>query len=139
MKKIGSGLAVLCALTGPGLFAASASATVEDIYVTGPSTPGQPYSRACNYVGAQCEIVARLIGADNQDPVVITINGTDLGAPRYARYTNRSAAFIEWRAPALGTYTVIAEQGTSTSTLVINITEPSSGTGSALLPSGSAG
>ncbi|MGW5453835.1 hypothetical protein [Nocardia sp. NPDC003979] len=46
--------------------------------------------------------------------------------------------YVGWRPPAKGTYTIVATQGSSTKTLVVEVTgDPQLGSGSAGLPSGS--
>ncbi|MEU4320460.1 hypothetical protein AB0F85_11015 [Nocardia fluminea] len=126
------------ALILPATLAPAASAEVEDItiYALGSEVPV-----ACDYVGANCSVMARMFGSDYALPATVTINGRELSSPERLDYPDRERSAIRgtWRPPAKGTYTIVATQGSSTKTLVIEITgDPQLGSGSAgLLPSGS--
>ncbi|MGF0318811.1 hypothetical protein [Nocardia fluminea] len=126
------------ALILPATLAPAASAEVEDItiYALGSEVPV-----ACDYVGANCSVMARMFGSDYALPATVTINGRELSSPERLDYPDRERSAIRgtWRPPAKGTYTIVATQGSSTKTLVVEITgDPQLGSGSAgLLPSGS--
>lgn len=96
---------------------------------------------ACDYVGANCSVMARMFGSDYALPATVTINGRELSSPERLDYPDRQRSAIRgtWRPPAKGTYTIVATQGSSTKTLVVEITGNAQlGSGSAgLLPSGS--
>ncbi|PKV81486.1 hypothetical protein [Nocardia fluminea] len=127
------------ALILPATLAPAASAEVEDITIYALGTSEVPV--ACDYVGADCSVMARMFGSDYALPATVTINGRELTSPERLDYPDRQRSAIRgtWRPPAKGTYTIVAAQGSSTKTLVIEITgDPQLGSGSAgLLPSGS--
>ena len=127
------------ALILPAALAPAASAEVEDITIYALGTSEVPV--ACDYVGADCSVMARMFGSDYALPATVTINGRELTSPERLDYPDRQRSAIRgtWRPPAKGTYTIVATQGASTKTLVIEITgDPQLGSGSAgLLPSGS--
>ncbi|MEV0853731.1 hypothetical protein ACGFQG_10380 [Nocardia fluminea] len=127
------------ALILPATLAPAASAEVEDITIYAWGTGEVPV--ACDYVGADCSVMARMFGADYALPATVTINGRELSSPERLDYPDRQRSAVRgtWRPPAKGTYTIVATQGSSTKTLVVEITgDPQLGSGSAgLLPSGS--
>ncbi|MFJ2663229.1 hypothetical protein ACIO14_02680 [Nocardia fluminea] len=127
------------ALILPATLAPAATAEVEDITIYAWGNSEVPV--ACDYVGANCSVMARMFGSDYALPATVTINGRELSSPERLDYPDRERSAIRgtWRPPAKGTYTIVATQGASTKTLVIEITgDPQLGSGSAgLLPSGS--
>ncbi|WP_336081100.1 hypothetical protein [Nocardia sp. SSK8] len=135
-----AGLTALAAgaLVLPAILAPTASAEVEDItiYAWGGEVPV-----ACDYVGANCTVMARMFGADYALPASLTINGRELDSAERLDYPDRERSALRgtWRPPAKGTYTIVATQGSSTKTLVLEVTgDAQLGSGSAgLLPTGS--
>lgn len=125
--------ALLAGALIPATLAPAASAEVEDITVYAWDSGEVPV--ACDYVGANCSIMARMFGADYALPATVTINGRELSSPERLDYPDRERSAVRgtWRPPAKGTYTIVATQGSSTKTLVVEIT------GDARLGSGSAG
>ncbi|MFB7875684.1 hypothetical protein ACFC06_10555 [Nocardia sp. NPDC056064] len=130
-----AGLTALAAgaLVLPALLAPTASAEVEDITISAWGNSEIPV--ACDYVGANCTVMARMFGSDYALPATLTINGQELTSAERLDYPDRERSALRgtWRPPAKGTYTIVATQGSSTKTLVIEIT------GDAQLGSGSAG
>ncbi|KAF0844829.1 hypothetical protein [Nocardia caishijiensis] len=134
-----AGLTALAAgaLILPATLAPTASAEVEDItiYAWGSEMPV-----ACDYVGANCTVMARMFGADYALPATLTINGRELDSAERLDYPDRQRSALRgtWRPPAKGTYTIVATQGSSTKTLVLEVTgDAQLGSGSAGFPSGS--
>ncbi len=125
--------ALLAGALIPATLAPAASAEVEDITIYAWDSGEVPV--ACDYVGANCSIMARMFGADYALPAAVTINGRELSSPERLDYPDRERSAVRgtWRPPAKGTYTIVATQGSSTKTLVVEIT------GDARLGSGSAG
>ncbi|MFC4375080.1 hypothetical protein ACFO5K_13330 [Nocardia halotolerans] len=127
------------ALILPAILAPAASAEVDDITIYTWGDGGMP--AACDYVGAECHVMARMFGSDYDLPATVTINGRELGSAERLDYPDRQRSAIRgtWRPPAKGTYTIEATQGSSTKTLVVEVTgDARFGSGSAgLLPSGS--
>lgn len=135
-----AGLTALAAgaLTLPALLAPAASAEVEDITIQAWGSSGEPI--ACDYVGASCSVMARMFGSDYALPATVTINGRELSSSERLDYPDRQRSAIRgtWSPPAKGTYTIVATQGSSSKTLVIEVTgDARLGSGSAGLPSGS--
>ncbi|MEV6062630.1 hypothetical protein AB0L62_21740 [Nocardia asteroides] len=136
-----AGLTALAAgtLAIPTILAPTASAEVEDITIYAWGNSEMPV--ACDYVGANCSLMVRMFGADYALPATVTINGRELTSLERLDYPDRERSALRgtWRPPAKGTYTIVATQGSSTKTLVLDITgDPQLGTGSAgLLPTGS--
>ncbi|MEV0432612.1 hypothetical protein [Nocardia sp. NPDC050413] len=135
-----AGLTALAAgaLILPATLAPAASAEVEDITIYAWGNSEMPV--ACDYVGANCTVMARMFGADYALPATVTINGSELTSPERLDYPDRQRSAIRgtWRPSAKGTYTIVATQGSSTKTLVVEVTgDPQLGSGSAGLPSGS--
>ncbi|MFI5502647.1 hypothetical protein ACIA5E_26625 [Nocardia asteroides] len=136
-----AGLTALAAgtLVIPAILAPSASAEVEDITIYAWGNSEMPV--ACDYVGANCSLMVRMFGADYALPATVTINGRELTSLERLDYPDRERSALRgtWHPPAKGTYTIVATQGSSTKTLVLDITgDPQLGTGSAgLLPTGS--
>ncbi|MFC4126260.1 hypothetical protein [Nocardia rhizosphaerae] len=130
-----AGLTALAAgaLVLPAILAPTASAEVEDITIYAWGNSEMPV--ACDYVGANCTVMARMFGADYALPASLTINGAELASAERLDYPDRERSALRgtWRPPAKGTYTIVATQGSSTKTLVIEVT------GDAQLGSGSAG
>lgn len=130
-----AGLTALAAgaLVLPAILAPTASAEVEDITISAWGNSEIPV--ACDYVGANCTVMARMFGSDYALPATLTINGQELASAERLDYPDRERSALRgtWRPPAKGTYTIVATQGSSTKTLVIEIT------GDAQLGSGSAG
>ncbi|UGT57013.1 hypothetical protein [Nocardia asteroides] len=125
--------ALLAGALIPATLAPAASAEVEDITIY--AWDSGEVLVACDYVGANCSIMARMFGADYALPATVTINGRELSSPERLDYPDRERSAVRgtWRPPAKGTYTIVATQGSSTKTLVVEIT------GDARLGSGSAG
>ncbi|MFF2085972.1 hypothetical protein ACFVVM_19520 [Nocardia sp. NPDC058176] len=136
-----AGLTALAAgaLVLPAVLAPAASAEVEDITISAWGNSEIPV--ACDYVNANCTVMARMFGSDYALPATLTINGQELTSAERLDYPDRERSALRgiWRPPAKGTYTIVATQGSSTKTLVVEITgDPQLGSGSAgLLPSGS--
>ncbi|MFI8976571.1 hypothetical protein ACIGO9_27045 [Nocardia asteroides] len=136
-----AGLTALAAgtLAIPAILAPTASAEVEDITIYAWGNSEMPV--ACDYVGANCSLMVRMFGADYALPATVTINGRELTSLERLDYPDRERSALRgtWRPPAKGTYSIVATQGSSTKTLVLDITgDPQLGTGSAgLLPTGS--
>ncbi|MGW4636155.1 hypothetical protein [Nocardia sp. NPDC004415] len=136
-----AGLTALAAgaLVLPAILAPTASAEVEDITISAWGNSEIPV--ACDYVGANCTVMARMFGSDYALPATLTINGQELTSAERLDYPDRERSALRgtWRPPAKGTYTIVATQGSSTKTLVIEITgDAQLGSGSAgLLPTGS--
>ncbi|WP_278263540.1 hypothetical protein [Nocardia sp. AG03] len=130
-----AGLTALAAgaLVLPAILIPTASAEVEDITVSAWGNSEIPV--ACDYVGANCTVMARMFGADYALPATLTINGQELASAERLDYPDRERSALRggWRPPAKGTYTIVATQGSSTKTLVLEVT------GDAQLGSGSAG
>ncbi|WP_156370599.1 hypothetical protein [Nocardia arizonensis] len=74
-------------------------------------------------------------------PATVTINGRELTSPERLDYPDRERSTIcgTWRPPPKGTYTIVAAQGASTKTFLVEVTgDAQLGSGSAgLLPTGS--
>ncbi|MDO3645723.1 hypothetical protein [Nocardia mangyaensis] len=136
-----AGLTALAAgaLILPAFLAPAASAEVEDITIYAYGNSEVPVG--CDYVGANCSVMARMFGPDYALPATVTVNGRELDSPERLDYPDlqRSAIRGTWRPPAKGTYTIVATQGSSTKTLVVEVTgDPQLGSGSAgLLPGSS--
>lgn len=136
-----AGLTALAAgaLVLPALLAPISSAEVEDITISAWGNSEMPV--ACDYVAANCTVMARMFGSDYALPASLTINGEELSSAERLDYPDRERSALRgtWRPPAKGTYTIVATQGSSTKTLVVEITgDAQLGSGSAgLLPSGS--
>ncbi|UFS99706.1 hypothetical protein [Nocardia huaxiensis] len=140
MKSAGLAAVAAGALFLPVGLAPPVSAEVEDIHVT--AWGGGEYQVACDYVGASCNIMVRMFGADYTLPATVTINGRALDSAERTDYPDRQRSAIQgtWRPAAKGAYTIVATQGASTKSLVVQITgDAKIGTGSlsGLLPSGS--
>ncbi|WP_282776426.1 MULTISPECIES: hypothetical protein [unclassified Nocardia] len=139
MRIAGSTAAWAGALFLPAVLAPAASAEVDDITIYAWGNSEVPV--ACDFVGANCTVMARMFGPDYDLPATVTINGRDLDSPERLDYPDRERSAIRgtWRPPAKGTYTIVATQGSSTKTLTVEITgDPQLGTGSLSgLPSGS--
>lgn len=136
MRIAGTTALAAGALILPAILAPSASAEVDDIVISAWGNSEIPV--ACDYVGANCTVMARMFGADYALPATVTINGRELDSPERLDYPHleRSAVRGTWRPPAKGTYTIVATQGASSKTLVVEVTgDPQLGSGSAgLLP-----
>ncbi|MGW5438537.1 hypothetical protein [Nocardia asteroides] len=136
-----AGLTALAAgaLAIPTILSPAASAEVEDITIYAWGNSEMPV--ACDYVGANCSLMARMFGPDYTLPATVTINGQELTSLERLDYPDRERSALRgtWRPPAKGTYTIVATQGSSTKTLVLEITgDPQLDTGSAnLFPTGS--
>ncbi|MGX1810686.1 hypothetical protein ACWIGI_33625 [Nocardia sp. NPDC055321] len=138
MRLAGMTAAAAGALFLPALLAPSAGAEVEDITVM---VLGGDVPSACDTVGQSCRVMARMFGEDYALPATVTINGKPLASAERLDYPHleRSAIVGEWRPTAKGKYTIVATQGSSTKSLVVEITGIDTGSLSGVLPSGSAG
>lgn len=139
MKIAGLTAVAAGALFLPAMLAPSASAVIDDIIVN--TATGDMTDMVCDSVGERCHIMVRMYGADYTQPATVTINGKALSSAERTDYPHYERAAIqgEWRPTAKGSYTIVATQGSSTKSLVVEITGGGVDTGSlsGVLPSGS--
>ncbi|MEU0541982.1 hypothetical protein [Nocardia sp. NPDC005978] len=123
------------ALILPAVLAPTASAEVEALSVS----TGLIENLACDAVGETCRIVVATVGTGYTLPIVVTVNGKTVAMERHD-YPDRerSGATGTWRPTAKGTYTFVATQGSSSKSVVVEVTRGiDTGSLTGILPSGS--
>ncbi|MFR9753405.1 hypothetical protein ACL02S_20555 [Nocardia sp. 004] len=119
-RRVGTGLTSLAATAAVIVLAApSAQATVKSVTISGSD----------HVVGTSYTLEATVGGISFGLPVTWTANGVKIGGPKVPWPPGKSTQ--EWTPESPGQHIITATQGSSTESIVVDVTKPGGSSGSA--------